>query len=60
MGKTKETKSAYFDKLNQLMEKYTSILIVNVDNVGSNQMHQIRQALRGRMYRSTVSICQSA
>jgi large subunit ribosomal protein LP0 len=25
-----------------------SIFIVNVDNVGSNQMHQIRQALRGK------------
>jgi len=48
MGKTKENKSAYFDKLNTLMDKYPSILIVNVDNVGSNQMHQIRQALRGK------------
>jgi len=48
MGKTKENKSAYFDKLSQLMEAYPSIMIVNVDNVGSNQMHQIRQALRGK------------
>jgi len=48
MGKTKENKSAYFDKLNMLMETYPSIMVVNVDNVGSNQMHQIRQALRGK------------
>jgi len=48
MGKTKENKSAYFEKLSQLMETYPSIMIVNVDNVGSNQMHQIRQALRGK------------
>jgi len=36
----------YFDKLIQLMQDNPSIFIVNVDNVGSNQMHQIRQALR--------------
>jgi len=48
MGKTKEVKQAYFDKLRDLMERYKSILVVNVDNVGSNQMHQIRGALRGK------------
>lgn len=30
------------------MEEYPAVFIVNVDNVGSNQMHQIRQALRGK------------
>jgi len=48
MPKTKEYKDAYFSKLGDLMAKFPSILIVNVDNVGSNQMHQIRQALRGK------------
>lgn len=48
MGRTKENKTAYFDKLGELMNGYNSILIVNVDNVGSNQMHQIRVALRGK------------
>jgi len=48
MGKTKDVKQAYFDKLLQLMQDYPSIFVVNVDNVGSNQMHQIRQALRGK------------
>jgi large subunit ribosomal protein LP0 len=48
MGRTKEDKLAYFAKLKDLVETYPSIFIVNVDNVGSNQMHQIRQALRGK------------
>jgi len=48
MGKTKSDKQLYFDKLLQLMQNNASIFIVNVDNVGSNQMHQIRQALRGK------------
>ncbi|KAM0748283.1 large subunit ribosomal protein LP0 [Meredithblackwellia eburnea MCA 4105] len=48
MGRSKDEKQAYFAKLKDLIETYPSILIVNVDNVGSNQMHQIRQALRGK------------
>ncbi|KAF8940551.1 ribosomal protein L10-domain-containing protein [Dissophora ornata] len=40
-------KEEYFQKLKGYLEEYTSIFIVNVDNVGSNQMHQIRKALRG-------------
>jgi len=47
MGLPKEKKEAYFQKLKLLLETYPSIFIVNVDNVGSNQMHQIRVALRG-------------
>jgi len=35
-------------KLKELLAKYPSIFLVNVDNVGSNQMHQIRVALRGK------------
>jgi large subunit ribosomal protein LP0 len=48
MGASRSEKEAYFVKLKQLIETYKSIFIVNVDNVGSNQMHQIRGALRGR------------
>jgi len=48
MGATRSQKELYFDKLKQLIAKYPSIFIVNVDNVGSNQMHQIRVALRGK------------
>jgi large subunit ribosomal protein LP0 len=48
MGATRAEKSAYFEKLKELLAKYSSIFLVNVDNVGSNQMHQIRVALRGK------------
>ncbi|PLW21941.1 hypothetical protein PCASD_07623 [Puccinia coronata f. sp. avenae] len=48
MGKTREFKEVYFNRLKDLMAEFPSAFIVNVDNVGSNQMHQIRQALRGK------------
>ena len=44
---TRSKKEAYFTKLNGLLEDFSTIFIVTVDNVGSNQMHQIRHALRG-------------
>ena len=43
-GRTK--KEAYFTKLYELLDEYKTVFVVNVDNVGSNQMHQIRQSLR--------------
>jgi large subunit ribosomal protein LP0 len=43
----RESKAAYFQKLNDYLNTYQSIFIVNVDNVSSNQMHQIRVSLRG-------------
>ena len=46
MGGSKN-KAGYFDKLKGLLEEYKSIFIVEVDNVSSQQMHEIRQALRG-------------
>ncbi|KAF8588226.1 60S acidic ribosomal protein P0 [Ramaria rubella] len=48
MGASRADKEAYFVKLKELIAKYPSIFLVNVDNVGSNQMHQIRVALRGK------------
>jgi len=48
MGISRATKEAWFVRLNECLDKYSSIFIVNVDNVGSMQMHQIRQALRGK------------
>jgi len=47
MGVSRAQKELYFVKLRQLLETYSSIFLVNVDNVSSNQMHQIRGALRG-------------
>jgi len=48
MGASRSDKEKYFQKLKELLNKYPSIFLVNVDNVGSNQMHQIRVALRGK------------
>lgn len=47
MGGKSENKAGYFDKLKGLLEEYKSIFIVGVDNVSSQQMHEIRVALRG-------------
>jgi len=48
MGASRADKELYFDKLKQLLNAYTSVFIVNVDNVGSNQMQKTRIALRGK------------
>ncbi|XP_027365191.1 60S acidic ribosomal protein P0 isoform X1 [Abrus precatorius] len=42
-----EKKIAYDSKLCQLLDDYTQILVVNADNVGSNQLQNIRKGLRG-------------
>ncbi|KAF9736053.1 hypothetical protein PMIN06_002999 [Paraphaeosphaeria minitans] len=47
MGGKKENKVAYFGKLENLLKEYKSIFIVTVDNVSSQQMHEIRHSLRG-------------
>jgi len=46
MGGKSANKAGYFDKLKGLLEEYKSIFIVSVDNVSSQQMHEIRQSLR--------------
>lgn len=40
-------KSNYFVKLTNLLDEFPRIFIVNVDNVGSKQMQNIRAQLRG-------------
>jgi len=47
MGGKSANKASYFDKLKGLLDDYKSIFIVTVDNVSSQQMHEIRQSLRG-------------
>jgi large subunit ribosomal protein LP0 len=47
MGGKSATKSVYFEKLKSLLDGHKSIFIVTVDNVSSQQMHEIRQSLRG-------------
>ncbi|CDO56626.1 hypothetical protein DV495_002242 [Geotrichum candidum] len=48
MGGASAKKIEYFTKLRALLEDYQSIFLVGVDNVSSQQMHEIRKALRGR------------
>ncbi|KAK7431039.1 ribosomal protein P0 (A0) (L10E) [Neonectria magnoliae] len=48
MGGKTDNKAGYFDKLKGLLEEYNSIFIVEIDNVSSQQMHEIRLALRGK------------
>jgi len=47
-GGKSSNKAVYFDKLKGLLEEFRSIFIVTVDNVSSQQMHEIRIALRGQ------------
>lgn len=49
MGKLSKAdkKIAYDAKLCQLLDDYTQVLIVAADNVGSNQLQNIRKGLRG-------------
>lgn len=47
MGGKSESKAAYFEKFEKLLEEYKQIFIINVDNVSSQQMHEVRKSLRG-------------
>ncbi len=47
MGGKSESKAAYFEKLKSLLDEYKTVFIVGVDNVSSQQMHEIRISLRG-------------
>ena len=46
MGGVRDKKVEYFAKLKQLLEEFKSVFIVGVDNVSSQQMHEIRKATR--------------
>ncbi|AAS51050.2 ACL178Cp [Eremothecium gossypii ATCC 10895] len=48
MGGVREKKSEYFAKLREYLEEYKSVFVVGVDNVSSQQMHEVRKALRGK------------
>jgi large subunit ribosomal protein LP0 len=41
-------KQEYFARLTGLLENYTKAFVVEVDNVGSNQLQRVRIALRGK------------
>lgn len=42
-----DKKIAYDQKLCQLLDEYTQVLVAVADNVGSNQLQNIRKGLRG-------------
>ncbi|NXD32727.1 RLA0 protein, partial [Spelaeornis formosus] len=48
MGASRSEKEVYFTKLRALIEQYPSIFLCNIDNVSSQQIHKIRQSLRGK------------
>jgi len=46
--KSKERKYELADQLEELFDNYSKLFIVTVDNVGSDQLHNIRIAMRGK------------
>jgi len=48
LSKKKRRKAVYRQKLLTCFQKYSNLLIITVDNVGSNQLQQVRIALRGK------------
>lgn len=47
-GDTKARKADYFTRLEKYFTDYNAVMLVNADNVGSQQFHQIRMSLRGK------------
>lgn len=43
-----EAKKAYEDRLNNCLTKYSKVIFVSMDNVRSQQAHDVRRALRGK------------
>lgn len=46
MGMSKENKAKYFARVQEMIQTYSKLFVVMVDNVGSSQMQQIRLSLR--------------
>ena len=47
MPLSKAKKSEYFNKMTGFLETYTKVFVVQVDNVGSQQMNATRKQMRG-------------
>jgi len=47
MPLSKTKKNEYFEKMTRLLSTYTKVFIVQVDNVGSQQMNLTRKSMRG-------------
>jgi len=48
LSKRKIRKNKYVAKLQEYLNEYTNVLIIEVDNVGSSQMQKVRLSLRGK------------
>jgi large subunit ribosomal protein LP0 len=48
MPLSKQKKAIYVERLNNLLATYTKVFFVQVDNVGSQQMHETRIKMRGK------------
>jgi large subunit ribosomal protein LP0 len=48
MSERRQRKEKFVVKLKEAIKEYKNVLIVGVDNVGSNQMQKVRIALRGK------------
>jgi large subunit ribosomal protein LP0 len=46
--KRRARKAAYKGKFETLLKDYKDVMIIKIDNVGSQQMQQVRKALRGK------------
>jgi len=46
--KTKDRKYELAEQLEELFDNYSKLFIVTVDNVGSDQLHDIRKCMRGK------------
>lgn len=47
-GEISQRKQDYFARLEKYFTDYSAVILVNADNVGSQQFHQIRMSLRGK------------
>lgn len=48
MPLSKQRKGEYFGKMEALLDSYTKVFVVSVDNVGSSQMQKTRLSMRGK------------
>jgi len=48
MSDKRAKKQAYRERMLSLLAEYSKVIVVAADNVGSNQFHQLRKALRGK------------
>lgn len=48
MPLSKQKKGEYFKKMTNYLNTYSKVFVVEVDNVGSQQMNQTRRIMRGQ------------